>query len=121
MIYRLLGQSSFLVLMVLAAVGRHGHGIDEVHGIPGGRVWLRAGKLCSALDRLRSDGLIRVEQEDTVLGRQRRYDQLTDKGGRRPSAEATRHGGDAAEARTGCRWWPRWRPRSPRAAFAVGR
>ncbi len=61
---------------------------------------LRAGTLYSAQDRLRLDGLVRVDREEVVEGRLRRYYQLTAEGAtnwppKRPGSRPTRR--------------PRWR------------
>ena len=92
-------EASFLILTVLAGASRHGYGImTEVEGISDGRVRLRAGTLYAALDRLRLDGLIRVDREEIVDSRLRRYYRLTPEGTRALAAEATRLQSNAAAA-----------------------
>jgi DNA-binding PadR family transcriptional regulator len=74
-------EPTFLILTALAAGAQHGYGImTDVAGISGGRIKLRAGTLYTALDRLRSDGIIDVDREEVVDGRLRRYYKLTQAG-----------------------------------------
>jgi DNA-binding PadR family transcriptional regulator len=97
-------EATFLVLTALASGSQHGYGIlSDVVQISGGRVRLRAGTLYTALDRLRADGLIAVDREETVEGRLRRYYRLTGEGGERLAAEAARlqANADAALSRLG--------------------
>lgn len=71
---RALHEATLLVLTVLARGSQHGSGIiTDVQEITGGRVTLRAGTLFTALDRLRVDGLVGVDREETVADRLRRY------------------------------------------------
>ena len=73
-----------MILTSLANGSQHGYGIIiDVQEISGGRVRLRAGTLYSALDRLRADELIKVDREEVVAGRLRRYYRLTPAGTRR--------------------------------------
>ena len=84
-------EASFLILTALATGSQHGYGIiAEVAGISEGRVRLRPGTLYTALDRLRTDGLIDVDREEIVDSRLRRYYRLTPVGGQRLAAEAAR-------------------------------
>ncbi len=84
-------EATFLILTALAAGSQHGYGIlADVQEISGGRVRLRAGTLYTALDRLRSDGLVAVDREEIVEGRLRRYYRLTAEGGKLLAAEAAR-------------------------------
>ena len=84
-------EPTFLILTALAAGPQHGYGvITDVQEISGGRVRLRPGTLYSALDRLRADDLIKVDREEVVDGRLRRYYRLTPAGTRRLAAEAAR-------------------------------
>ena len=90
-----------MILTALADGSQHGYGIiSEVAGISDQRVILRAGTLYSALDRLRSDGLIDVDREEVVDNRLRRYYRLTPEGGRRLAAEASRLQANARAALT---------------------
>lgn len=96
---RTMQEASFLILTALAAGSQHGYGIiADVAQISDGRVRLRAGTLYSALDRLRLDGLVRVDREEVVEGRLRRYYRLTPEGSRQLAAEATRFQSNAAAA-----------------------
>ena len=84
-------EASFLILTALAAGSQHGYGIiNDVGEISQGRVRLRAGTLYTALDRLRTDGLIGVDREEIVDNRLRRYYRLTPEGTRVLSEEAAR-------------------------------
>jgi len=96
---RTMQEATFLILTALAAGSQHGYGIiADVARISGGRVRLRAGTLYSALDRLRLDGLVRVDREEVVEGRLRRYYQLTPEGTTQLAAEAARFQANAATA-----------------------
>lgn len=96
---RSMQEATFLILTALAAGSRHGYGIiSDVAGISNGRIRLRAGTLYSALDRLRLDGLIRVDREEIVESRLRRYYQLTPEGARQLATEAARFQANAATA-----------------------
>jgi DNA-binding PadR family transcriptional regulator len=80
-------EAACLIVAVLADGSRHGHGIiTAVRQISGGRVRLRAGTLYTVLDRLRADGLIGVDREETADSRLRRYYRLS-LAGSRPQAE----------------------------------
>ena len=98
---RAMQEATFLILTALADGSQHGYGIiAEVQEISGDRVRLRAGTLYTALDRLRSDGLIGVDREEIVEGRLRRYYRLTPEGTGRLAAEAARLQANAAAALT---------------------
>ncbi|HEY1918086.1 MAG TPA: helix-turn-helix transcriptional regulator [Streptosporangiaceae bacterium] len=80
-----------MILTALAAGSQHGYGIiTDVKEISGDRVRLRAGTLYTALDRLRTDGLIAVDREEVVENRLRRYYRLTPEGSDLLAAEAAR-------------------------------
>jgi PadR family transcriptional regulator, regulatory protein PadR len=69
----------------------HGYAIiKRAAELSGGRVRLAAGTLYAALDRLTEAELVRVEREEVVNGRARRYYRLTDAGRRELEAEAAR-------------------------------
>jgi DNA-binding PadR family transcriptional regulator len=94
-------EATFLILTALAAGSQHGYGIlSDVAQISAGRVQLRPGTLYTALDRLRDDGLIAVDREEIVEGRLRRYYRLTEEGGNRLAAEASRLQANAHAAMT---------------------
>ena len=88
---RAMQEATFLILTALADGSQHGYAIiTEVEQISGDRVRLRAGTLYTALDRLRTDGLIDVDREEVAGGRLRRYYRLTTEGTGRLAAEAAR-------------------------------
>jgi DNA-binding PadR family transcriptional regulator len=92
-------EPTFLILTALAGEPRHGYAvIEDVRRISDGSVTLRAGTLYTALDRLRSEGLIAVDREEVVDSRLRRYYRLTGEGAARLAAETERMRRHAAEA-----------------------
>jgi DNA-binding PadR family transcriptional regulator len=92
-------EATFLILTALAAGSQHGYGIiTDVQQISGDRVQLRAGTLYTALERLRTDGVIAVDSEEIVDARLRRYYRLTPKGTAVLAAEAARLQANAAAA-----------------------
>ncbi|HTA10234.1 MAG TPA: PadR family transcriptional regulator [Streptosporangiaceae bacterium] len=96
---RAMQEATFLILTALADGSQHGYRImTEVEEISGGRVRLRAGTLYTALDRLRTDGLIVVDRQEIVDNRLRRYYRLTPAGTSRLAAEAARLHANATAA-----------------------
>ena len=96
---RAMQEATFLILTALADGSQHGYGIiADVRQISGGRVKLRAGTLYTALDRLRTDGLVEVDREEIVEGRLRRYYRLTPTGATVLAEEAERLRANAAAA-----------------------
>jgi DNA-binding PadR family transcriptional regulator len=94
-------EATFLILTALATSSQHGYGIiTDVKKISGGRVVLGAGTLYTALDRLRTDGLVVVDHEEVVDNRLRRYYALTPAGGQVLAAEAERLKANATVALT---------------------
>ena len=90
---RALQEASQLILTALAAGSRHGYGIiTEVRQLSGGRVQLRPGTLYTALALLRADGLVRVDREEIVGNRLRRYYRLTPVSASLPSADVADEG-----------------------------
>ena len=86
-----MNEPTFLILTALAGEPRHGYAvIEDVEGMTGGRVRLRAGTLYAALDRLRGEGLIEVDREEVVQSRLRRYYRLTGAGEQSLAAETAR-------------------------------
>ncbi|WP_246607035.1 PadR family transcriptional regulator [Paractinoplanes toevensis] len=84
-------EPTFLVLTALAGGPQHGYAvIEDIAGMTGGRVRLRAGTLYAALDRLRAEGLIEVDREEIVQSRLRRYYRLTGAGEQSLTAETAR-------------------------------
>jgi DNA-binding PadR family transcriptional regulator len=86
-----LREPTFLILTALARTPQHGYGIiQDVAGISGGRVHLKAGTLYAALERLTDEGLIEVDREEVVDARLRRYYRITGAGAARLGAEVDR-------------------------------
>lgn len=81
-------EPTFFILTALAAQPLHGYGVMlAVRELSAGRLDLRAGTLYTALDRLAEDGLLRIDREEAVDGRLRRYYRLTDLGAARLADE----------------------------------
>ena len=96
---RAVQEATFLILTALADGSQHGYGIiAEVAQISDGRVRLRAGTLYTALDRLRTDGLVAGAGDEVVDGRLRRYYRLTPDGTAVLAAAAARLHANAAAA-----------------------
>jgi DNA-binding transcriptional ArsR family regulator len=90
---RALQEASQLILTALAAGSRHGYGIiTDVRQISGGRVQLRPGTLYTALARLRADGLVKVDREEIIENRLRRYYRLSLVSASLPSADVADEG-----------------------------
>jgi DNA-binding PadR family transcriptional regulator len=86
-----LREPTFLILTALAGEPIHGYGlIAEVARLSDGRISLRPGTLYGALDRLVDAGLVRVEREEIIDGRLRRYYRLAEPGGELLSVETER-------------------------------
>lgn len=86
-------------MVALADQPRHGYGIiQEVARLSRGRSDLKAGTLYALLDRLESDGLVKVEGEEVVDGRLRRYYELTKEGTELLAAEAMQRSATSREA-----------------------
>src|SRR5690348_1440948 len=84
-------EPTYFVLASLIDGPLHGYGIiKRAAELSGGRVKLSAGTLYGALDRLASEGLVEVEREERVAGRDRRYYRLTGAGAEALSTEAER-------------------------------
>lgn len=74
-------QESFLILSAVADEPRHGYGIIKlVEQMSGGAKKLRAGTLYAALSRFEDQGLLEIDREAVVDGRNRRYYRLTERG-----------------------------------------
>jgi DNA-binding PadR family transcriptional regulator len=96
---RAMQEATFLMLTALAAGSKHGYGIiADVEQISDRRVHLRPGTLYTALDRLHTSGVIRVDREEIVDGRLRRYYALTSEGKKALAAEVERMRANAAVA-----------------------
>ena len=99
-------EPTFLILTALAARPLHGYGIvQSVADLSDGEVQLRPGTLYGALDRLDQQGLIAVDREEAVDGRQRRYYRLSDSGAAAltEQAERLRRRAAAADRQLGLR------------------
>lgn len=94
-------EPSFWILTALAAEPRHGYGvIQQASVLSGGRITLQAGTLYAALDRLAAEGLVEVDREELVDGRNRRYYRLTRRGATALGAETERLRAGAEAATT---------------------
>ncbi len=94
MLRDVLREPTFLILAAVAPAPLHGYGIlQSVDELSEGRVRLRAGTLYAALDRLVGEGALRVDREEVVEGRLRRYYRITAAG-----REVLRCGVDHLEA-----------------------
>jgi PadR family transcriptional regulator PadR len=84
-------EPTFWILTALAGQPRHGYGvIQEVTRLSGGEFTILAGTLYAALDRLDAEGLVEVDHDELVDGRNRRYYRLTSSGAAALTAEAGR-------------------------------
>jgi PadR family transcriptional regulator len=84
-------EPTYFVLASLLDGPLHGYGIiRHSYELSGQRVWLAAGTLYEALDRLTSTSDIAVDREETVERRVRRYYRLTDQGRHALHQEARR-------------------------------
>jgi DNA-binding PadR family transcriptional regulator len=87
----LMREPTYYTLAALLDGPLHGYAIiKRAAELSGGRVRLAAGTLYAALDRLTEAELVRVEREEIVNGRARRYYRLNDAGRRELEAEAAR-------------------------------
>jgi len=81
----------FFVLAALRAGPLHGHAISKsIKELSGGRVQPSVGTLYGILERLNERGVIAVDREEVVNGRNRRYFRITDEGRTLVEAEARR-------------------------------
>lgn len=81
----------FFVLTALLGGPLHGHAISKsIQDLSGGRVKPSVGTLYGILERLHERGVITVDREETVNGRNRRYFRITDEGQALVEAEARR-------------------------------
>ncbi|WP_430640931.1 PadR family transcriptional regulator [Couchioplanes caeruleus] len=84
-------EPTFWILTALVSRPLHGYGIiREAAVLSEGQVTLQAGTLYAALDRLEAEGLVEVDHEEKVDGRDRRYYRLTSGGISAVTAEAER-------------------------------
>ena len=81
----------YFVLTALRGGPLHGHAISKsIKELSGGRVQPSVGTLYGILERLNERGVIAVDREETVNGRNRRYFRITDEGQSLVEAEARR-------------------------------
>jgi DNA-binding PadR family transcriptional regulator len=81
----------YFVLTALRAGPLHGHAISKsIKELSGGRVQPSVGTLYGILERLNERGVITVDREETVNGRNRRYFRITNEGQTLVEAEARR-------------------------------
>jgi DNA-binding PadR family transcriptional regulator len=86
-----LRPASFFVLASLLDGPLHGYAIAaRAEELSSGDVRLTAGTLYGALDRMAGRGLVKVDREETVEGRLRRYYRLSDEGREAVVREADR-------------------------------
>ncbi|WP_188189335.1 PadR family transcriptional regulator [Nonomuraea sp. SYSU D8015] len=84
-------EPMYFVLAALRAEPLHGHAISKaVKELSGGRVQPSVGTLYGILERLNERGVIQVDREEVVNGRNRRYFRITDDGRALVEAEARR-------------------------------
>jgi DNA-binding PadR family transcriptional regulator len=86
-------RATCLVMAALAGESQNsGEIVARVREMSGGRVQLRAGTLFTVLDKLCADDLVRVDRDELVGGRLRRYYRLSSAGSRPvESARLTAH------------------------------
>jgi Domain of unknown function (DUF1707)/Transcriptional regulator PadR-like family len=81
-----------LIMAALAGESQNGGEIvARVREMSGGRVQLRAGTLFTVLDKLCADDLVRVDRDELVGGRLRRYYRLSSASSPVESARLTTH------------------------------
>ncbi|MFB9626622.1 PadR family transcriptional regulator [Nonomuraea helvata] len=86
-----MSEPMYFVLTALRAGPLHGHAISKsIKELSGGRVKPSVGTLYGILERLNERGVISVDREETVNGRNRRYFRITDEGQALVEAEARR-------------------------------
>ncbi len=84
-------EPTYFVLAALLAGPLHGYAIiKRAEEMSGGRVRLATGTLYTALDRLTTEGYVRLVSDEIVNGRIRRSYGLTDAGSAALRAEAQR-------------------------------
>lgn len=94
-------EPTYYVLLTLLDKPSHGYAIAKRSAeLSGGTVTLAAGTLYGALDRLSTDGLIEIANEEVVNGRKRRSYQITDTGRQAVLREIARMRSAVAAAET---------------------
>lgn len=70
-------EATCLIMAALAGESQHGYEIvARVRDMSGGQIQLRVGTLFAILDKLRADDLVRIDRDEVVGGRARRYYRL---------------------------------------------
>jgi PadR family transcriptional regulator, regulatory protein PadR len=86
-----LRPASYFVLASLLDGPLHGYAIaSRARELSDGAVRLTAGTLYGALERMAAQGLVRLDREEVVDGRLRRYHRLSDEGRQAVVREADR-------------------------------
>jgi PadR family transcriptional regulator PadR len=112
-------EPTYFILAALLDEPCHGYAIiKRAEELSGGRVRLAAGTLYAALDRLLTAGQLRVEREEVVNGRARRYYALTADGSTALRAEALRMASAAQVVTARIAAAPTVAPRTNRAVTA---
>lgn len=84
-------EPTYYTLAALLDGPLHGYAIArKAHELSAGRVRLSAGTLYGALTRLTERGLVAIDHQEIVDGRNRRYHRLTDAGRQTLKLEAGR-------------------------------
>ena len=84
-------EPTFWTLVSLSGGRRHGYAlIQEVRDASESRVELKVATLYAVLDRLEREGLVAVDGDEVVDGRQRRYFRITEDGERALASELER-------------------------------
>lgn len=77
----LMSEQTYFILASLLDGPLHGYAIvSAADELSDGRIRLVAGTLYGALERLRKQGMVEAEREETVNGRRRRYYRITASG-----------------------------------------
>ncbi|MCP4958313.1 MAG: helix-turn-helix transcriptional regulator [Actinomycetia bacterium] len=94
-------EPTYYVLLTLLDKPLHGYAIAKRSAeLSDGAVTLAAGTLYGALDRLETDGLVKIASEEIVNGRKRRSYTITDAGRRAVLGEIARMRSAVAAAET---------------------
>lgn len=110
-------EPTYFILASLLEGPLHGYAlIKRSEDLSGGRVRLATGTLYTALDRLESEGYVRLVSEKIINGRVRRSYGLTDPGAAALRAEAVRMAEAARVVTDGAPAWVAKRTRAERGA-----
>lgn len=92
-------EPAFFILTALFGAPLHGYGIvGEVSELSEGRVQLKIGSLYGILDRLVTEGQVKLDREESHHGRLRRYYRITDSGAEALRTEAARQAANVRAA-----------------------